>query len=243
MIAKTNSSKFRLGLLAAGMIGVLGLSACTSVGYRCPLDPMEQPESPTACAGMHDALNGAKNNSGGRTSVFLDDQGRIVPKEVVTGTTAKPLAGALPTANNRYDAPSGQPVFQNPKVFQVWNSSFVDANGNLHDGHHSWFATPGQWSDNTVNKGSAVGAAILRPTSPHDRPAGNIVPVDRAGVPLTTTNGATFVPVAQQPVNPSPQNTTQTLEQLGQAALSGQRTAAAQSAPGITAPAVGLSSR
>jgi len=233
-------SRFSRGLLAtSALIGVLTLSACASVEYRCPLDPSEEPESPTACAGMYEALQGARKGTGGKVSVFLDDQGRIVPPEMIEGVAAKPIEGSLQSSIGRYASPSGQPVFQNPKVFQVWSSSFVDANGNLHDGHSAWFATPGRWHDGSVDVPHVVGENVLRPTKPGDAPVGTVVPSQPYARQNQQTQPTRFQPVTQPSVT-TQQDTQRSLEALGQAATSQQRRAAPQTAAGVTAPAVTL---
>lgn len=228
-------------ILLGGFVltAIMGLSACSSIGYRCPLDPNEQPSTPTACAGMHDAISGAKKGTGGRTSVFVDDQGRIVPPELIESSTANPIAGSVTGHQARHTPPSGSPVYQNPKVYQVWSSSFQDSNGNLHDGHHAWFATPGKWNTGTVDSSSSVGSNIMKPTSPKDMPFGQVVPTDRHGNPIRGAGEISYQPVTQQSQQSS-QSTDQVLESLGQAASAAQRQGAPQSASGVTAPAVRL---
>lgn len=234
------SGRARPFMVLATLAGVLTLSACTSVGYRCPLDPSKRPDSPTACAGMHEAMAGARSNAGGRTSVFVDDQGRIVPPELMSGATATPLAGSLTAGGaGRYNPPSGQPVFNNPTVFQAWSSSFIDANGNLHDGRTSWFTTPGHWNEGTVNAPSPVGQNIMRPVNPNDVPAGPIVAVDRHGRPIDTAQQpAGFTPNQQvSPGMAADQGTAHALQALGQAA-GAARQPQGQAAQGVTAPQV-----
>lgn len=170
-----NFSRLRPLASAALLISVAGLSACTSIGYRCPLDASEKPDSPTACAGMREALNGAKLGTGGKTSVLVDDKGRIVPPELLEGRPATPLVANAAGAKEPYRNASGTPVFEQPKVFQAWASSFVDANGNLHDGHHSWFTTPGRWGYGNVNQAAAGADNMLRPGTPLDKIPGRIL--------------------------------------------------------------------
>lgn len=169
-------SRLRPLATVALLIGVAGLNACTSIGYRCPLDASDKPDSPTACAGMSAALAGAKLGTGGKTSVLVDDKGRIVPPEMLEGRPAKPLMANASGAKDPYRNASGTPAFEQPKVFQAWASSFVDANGNLHDGHHSWFTTPGRWAYGNVNQGAAGADNILRPGNPLDRLPGRVIP-------------------------------------------------------------------
>lgn len=239
-----NLKNARTPLMAAMILGTLGLSACTSIGYRCPLEGDEDAEYPTACSSMQDAMAGARKGTGGKTSVLMDDKGRLVPPELLDNRVAKPLTSQA--SREPYREKSGEPVFHQPKVFQVWSSAFVDAEGNLHDGHASWFSTPGRWAYGTVDKPGAVGNNTMRPALPDARPAGRIVAVDQAGRPLN-----------QQQAQPAPtQNTEQSrdkeaLQQLSNAANSAAATAKAPqqaaptrvnptAAPGVTAPAVQL---
>lgn len=181
-----------VGILA----GLATLTACTSIGYRCPLDPTDSPEEVTACASMHDAMAGAKKQTGGRVSVLMDDKGRLVPPELLSKTTVRPLAnqGVGP-----YRQKTGSPVFVQPKVFQVYSESFQDANGNLHDGHHSYFSTPGRWSYGTMDRGTAAGAHVMAPSRPSDRPEGRILTVDpRTGQPVPSQTSPTPPSAAQQ---------------------------------------------
>lgn len=236
-------------LLLAGL-AVAALSACSTVAYRCPLDPNDKAESPTACANMHDAMEGAKRQAGGRTSVFLDDQGRIVPREIIEQRTAQPLASGGGTSPGFFPS-SGQPVFIQPKQFQVWTGAYQDAEGNLHDGHHSWFTTPGRWSRGTVSTPGDVGKHLLAPAQPSDKPKGRILALDpRTGKPVAQQSGTAPQQGAQGQVNA--QQTAKdadaaALKALSQAANSSASNAGAPkaqvpatAAPGITAPAVQL---
>lgn len=244
-------------MLAALLVSTIGLSACTSIGYRCPLDPDEDSESQTACSSMQDAMLGAQKGTGGKTSALMDDKGRLVPRELLENKTAKPLAHQN---SEPYRAKSGEPVFHQPKVFQVWTGAFVDAEGNLHDGHSSWFATPGRWAYGSVDKPSDIGSNTLRPALPDTRPAGRIVKTDKNGDEIKP-------PAQQQPqqqqANPQAQQQTQpqnaqqrdkaALQSLSKAANSAAANANAKSQPqpdvaaaqaptanAVTAPAVGL---
>lgn len=234
----------RFNLTAAVLLSAFGLSACTTVGYRCPLEHEGKAEYPTACSSMQDALAGSKKGTGNKTSVLMDDKGRLVPRELMENKVAVPLTGANPEP---YRAKSGDPVFHQPKVFQVWTGAFVDAEGNLHDGHTSWFSTPGRWAYGTVDRPTEVGNNVMRPALPEARPAGRIVKLD----PRT---GEVMQP-AQKPAATTNQDQNkaalQTLSTAAGAAAvkvqNGQQqpqqaTAAAKapSAPGVTAPAVGL---
>lgn len=240
-----NLKNARTPLMAAMIFGTLGLSACTSIGYRCPLEGDEDAEYPTACSSMQDAMAGARKGTGGKTSVLMDDKGRLVPPELLDNRVAKPLSSQA--SREPYREKSGDPVFHQPKVFQVWSSAFVDAEGNLHDGHASWFSTPGRWAYGTVDKPGVVGNNTMRPALPDARPAGRVVTVDQAGRPL-----------AQQPqAQAAPAQSTQqardkeALQQLSSAANSAAANAKAPAqaasarapaaaAPGVTAPAVQL---
>lgn len=154
------------------MAAVMLVSGCSTIGYRCPLDPSDSPDSATACASMQDAMKGAKNGTGGKTSVLLDDKGRIIPAEMTSRSAINPLGSR--TAEP-YRQKSGTPVFEPPKVFQVWSAAFVDSEGNLHDGHHAWFSTPGRWAYGTVDKVGAIGANSMGPNRPDSVQGGRIV--------------------------------------------------------------------
>lgn len=227
------SPSIRLLALAAA---VASLSACTSVGYRCPLDPTDDPDSPTACAGMHDALQGAKHtsNSGSRTSVLLDAEGRQIPSAMRTNKPRSPLAGSVVDegAPEPYRTKAGDPIFEPPKVFQTWVRSFVDAEGNLHEGHHTWFSTPGRWRYGDLRAAGEVGGDLMRPALPSDR-----------------THGRVQAPTAPTP-QPTAGPTTAPKQVTDKAALNNLSSAASamnnrqvpsQVAPGMTAPAVNLS--
>lgn len=238
----TTMKNSRFPLMTAAILAALGLSACTSIGYRCPLNETENSDNPTACAGMQDAMSGARKGTGGKTSVLMDDKGRLVPRELLENKPAKPL-----TAENAepYRTKSGDPVFHQPKVFQTWTGAFVDAEGNLHDGHTSWFSTPGRWAYGTVDRPGEVGANTMRPALPDTRPQGRIVKLDRDGREIRE-QGAT--PTGQQA---APQASAQ--QERDKAALQTLSAAAQNASPqakqlpvkpspaaGVTAPAVGL---
>lgn len=227
------------------VLAVAALSGCTSIGYRCPLDPAEKADSPTACANMQDAIEGAKRQTGGRTSVFLDDKGRIVPREIIEQRTAQPVGGGGEPSNGFYPS-SGQPAFIQPKVFQVWSGAYQDTEGNLHDGHHSWFTTPGRWSRGTVSTPGDVGKHLLAPALPNEKPKGRILSLDpRTGQPVVIQNVPT--PATQSPQQTAKDADAAALKALSQAANSSASRATAPkaqlpatAAPGITAPAVQL---
>lgn len=167
------ASLFRLALLSAA---VATISACTSVGYRCPLDPNETADTDGACADMHSAMAGARAGAGSKLSAILDSKGRLIPTELLENKSINPLkAGA---SEGVYRNKSGEPVFIQPKVYQVWSESFQDAKGNLHDGHHSWFSTPGRWAYGTLAGSTPVGANLMGPSRPSDVPDGRLVNVD-----------------------------------------------------------------
>lgn len=188
------TSRSRLSFFVAGLL-VSALSACTSIGYRCPLDESDSPEYPTACAGMQDAMNGAKKGVGGKTSVLMDAQGRLVPRELLESRAVNPLSAAA--SREPYRQKSGEPVFVQPKVFQTWTSAFVDADGNLHDGRHSWFTTPGRWSYGTVDQPGNITNNLMGPSMPEAKPAGRVVRVDpQTGEPVAAPQGENVAPKA-----------------------------------------------
>lgn len=233
--------KHRSAMLMATLLAALGLSACTSPGYRCPLDGAEA-ESSTACAGMQDAIVAARQGTGGKTSVLLDDKGRLVPRELLENKPARPLSG---TDAQPYRAKSGEPVFYQPKVFQVWSSAFVDAEGNLHDGHTAWFSTPGRWAYGSVDQPGDVGSNTLRPAMPEARPQGRIVKVDKNGREIPDPAAAKPAAAAAAPAaapTAAQQRDKAALQELSTAAQ-GAATQAAKPAPaagGVTTPTVGL---
>lgn len=239
-----NKLNTRFPLLAAVLLGTLGLSACTTVGYRCPLEHEGKAEFPTACASMQDAMAGAKKGTGGKTSVLMDDKGRLVPRELLENKVAQPL----PSNNEPYRVKSGEPVFHQPKVFQVWTGAFVDAEGNLHDGHTSWFSTPGRWAYGTVDRAGDVGNNTMRPAVPDARPAGRIVKIDpRTGLEVQPQSAQQQqqAPAAQNNQKERDKAALQTLSNAANSATAAakpQPTAAAKAptAAGVTAPAVGL---
>lgn len=229
----------RLTYLGATLAAVVTLSACSSVGYRCPLDPKEQAKSPTACVSMQDAMKGAVNGTGGKTSVILDDQGRIVPVERSIRNPAEHMRVAAPAQPGVKPGPSGQPVYQNPQVYQVWSSSFEDSNGHFHDGQHSWFATKGKWTQGSADSPNSVGRNIMRPTFPDDKPKGTILPTDRHGNPITMP--AQQAPVQYQPVTQPDKDMVQgAIGNLANGLEGVQREAALETTSGVTAPTVRL---
>lgn len=162
MIANFRQTK--LVLILAGLIGAAGLTGCMHTEYRCPLDPGKSPESATACAGMHDAITAARKSEGGKTSVLLDEKGRRVPTGLVEGKPAVPVAAGSPEP---YRDADGNPIYEQAKVFRTWTRSFVDAEGNLHEGHHAWFTTPGRWAFGELNaKGEVGDDLMMRPARP-----------------------------------------------------------------------------
>jgi hypothetical protein len=234
----------RLPLMTAALLGMLGLSACTTVGYRCPLEPGKEVASPTACSSMQEAMTGSRKGTGGKTSVLMDDKGRLVPPELLENKVARPLANQ---GNEPYRAKSGDPVFHQPKVFQAWTGAFVDAEGNLHDGHTSWFSTPGRWAYGTVNRPGEVGSNTMRPALPDTRPAGRIVKIDpRTGLEAQSQQQTTAAPTSQE----RDKAALQSLSAAAATASAGTKPQpATQPAPavkpvlnatGVTSPAVGL---
>jgi hypothetical protein len=239
-----NLPNLRLPLTAALLVSMLGLSAC-AVGYRCPLDSNEKPDSPTACASMQDAMAGARAGTGGKTSVLMDDKGRLVPHELLENKVARPLALQK---EGPYHEKSGDPVFHQPQVYEVWTGAFVDADGNLHDGHTSWFTTPGRWAYGTVDQPNGMGDSLMQPARPDARPAGRVVKVN----PQT---GQEIKPAAAAPATPKAREQA-ALQNLSNAATSaaqrvGNKSAAqvqpvttprvtTSTAPSVTAPAINL---
>lgn len=248
-----SSRRVRAALIATG---VLALSACTSIGYRCPLDPHEKPESPTACAGMEEAMRGARLGTGGKASVLVDDEGRLVPPEVLSGQPARALGDGALGLTRAVNGASGEPTYYQPQVFQTWSAAYVDDQGNLHDGHNAWFATPGRWSTGSVDSPTVVGGAIMAPAMPNARPDGLLVPSDARGNPILPAgaqvpgvkSSASHVKAKEYDITPQERKARQQtetynqLQKLGQTALSG-RQGQPQAAAGVTAPAVGLGHR
>lgn len=238
---KLNTARFPL--LAAVLLSTLGLSACSTVGYRCPLEHDGKAEFPTACASMQDAMAGAKKGTGSKTSVLVDEKGRLIPRELLENKPAVPMAGQV----EPYRGKSGDPQFIQPKKFEVLTGAFVDAEGNLHDSHTSWFTTPGRWAYGTVDRPTDVGGNTMRPALPDTRPSGRVVKVD--------PNTGKEMQQAAQAKQAAPQNTQDrdkaALQTLSSAANSAAAKAQAQpqqavaakapNAAGVTAPAVGLS--
>lgn len=163
MIANIRQTKF--ALILAGVVGAAGLTGCMHTEYRCPLDPGKSPESATACAGMHDAIMAARKSEGGKTSVLIDDRGRRIPAGMIEGKPAVPVTAT--GSPEPYRDAQGNPIYEQPKVFRTWTSSFVDAEGNLHEGHHAWFTTPGRWSFGELKATGEVGADLMmKPARP-----------------------------------------------------------------------------
>lgn len=217
-----NLKTIRIPLLAAVLLGTIGLSACMSPGYRCPLDADKEAEFPTACSSMNDAMKGATAGTGGHTSVLMDDKGRLVPSELMGHKPAKPLAAQN---NEPYREKSGDPQFFQPKKFEVWTRAFVDANGNLHDGNTSWFTTPGRWAYGTVDRPGDIGANTMRPAMPEAKPAGRILKTDVHGK------------VIDAPSQTAPQAQVQTPQQRDKAALQNLSAAANSAATNAAANA------
>lgn len=218
-------------------IAISSLGACTSVSYRCPLDPNDDSDSPTACAGMHDALAGAKKGAGSRTSVLMDAEGRLIPQEIAANKPRSPLTGAAAAegAPEPYRNQSGDPVFQPPRVFQAWVPAFVDAEGQLHDGHHTWFSTPGRWSYGTTRaEGPASAADLMRPAMPNERPPGKVA------TPTVATQPATPPANAAGAAKPAPDKAALNNLSAAAKAMSKPADSAPAAQPGLTAPAVNL---
>lgn len=244
---KSLTREFRSMKTLILLAGAATLAGCTSIGYRCPLDATEKPEYPTACSSMHDAMAGAKRGTGSKTSVLMDEKGRLIPPELLKaqGNSAPVFAGHEP-----YRQKSGDPVFVPPKKYEVWTRAAVDANGNLHDGHHAWFTTPGRWAYGTVDKPGAVGQNILSPARPEALP-GRIVtqaeanardaqraPQPNAGNIRSTPAGNT----AQERDQAALQNLSAAANSFSNPSNAQPKPAPAKkaAAPGVTAPELGL---
>ena len=150
---------------------LLALPGCTDVGYRCPLDASKTPDEPTACAGMHAALYGSQHGTGDKNSVLMDGQGRLLPQGYTSHQPAKVLDASAVAHAEPYRDASGEPLYEPGKKFQVWTRAFVDADGNLHDGHQAWFATPDKWSYGTTKSDPAGQDGLMRPAISSGRPA------------------------------------------------------------------------
>lgn len=209
----------RIARLLASAGVLLAISACSSVNYRCPLDPTEAPEEATACVGMNDAMAGSRKGTGGNLSVVMDNQGRLVPHELLYGKVARPVLGQGASHQGPYQEPTGSPVFVQPRTFQAYTESFQDANGNLHDGHHAYFVTPGHWSRGAMDRPTEIGANLMGPTRPGEQPPGRIVTTDaRTGSVIAT-------PTPQAPPAPL------TEQQRSQAAKAGAKATAGMLGP------------
>lgn len=238
---KTKMKTAHLSRPVLAIVAVLGLSACTSIGYRCPLDPSEKPGSPTACAGMSEAMTGAKLGTGGKTSVLLDNKGRLVPPELIQNRAAKPLTAAVAAPNEEpFRDATGEPVLHKPRLFQVWSAAFVDEKGNLHDGHHSWFATPSRWAYGSVNKPGLVGDSSMVPAMPGDLPKGRILPA----ATRNPANHQVQVMTQAERDKAALQNLSNAVEsahgQAQQKNSAAQNTATVPAVPAVTAPSMGL---
>lgn len=176
--------------LIALLVAVSSLSACGSVKYRCSLDSRKQPDSPTACVTMQEALEGAEQGRGGRVSAVMADDGRWdSPKRDAKGgylPANLPVPVSMPGTTQGvsqagpYVAPSGRPGYTPPQVYQTWSKAYVDADGHLHDGHTAWFTTPGAWDYGSLNRPGATPATsrhVMSPAKPLDiAPTTRVVP-------------------------------------------------------------------
>lgn len=237
-------TSFRRPLVAALLLmGALELAGCGHIEYRCPLDPSKTPESPTACAGMNEALAGARAGSGGKVSVLLDNKGRLVPTEMRAGRPAQPLQAGAGNAVEPYNPDSGSPVFHEPKVYKAWASAFVDANGTLHDGHSAWFTTPGRWAYGTVDHAGEGSDNLLKPASPLDAPHGSVVQEAGPGVKKAPASAAQNHPAPQATQQDRDKAALQTLSTVANSAAKTAQAAQAAHDPGagsVTQPAVKL---
>lgn len=215
-LAVFNSRK----VLSATLIACGVLAGCSSTSYRCPLNPGDEPESPTACTSMQEALAGAKSGTGGRNSVMTDDGGKLI-KEVAAPSSTKqvitnPLVARMAVSHSSAEAFKSAPVFETPKVFQFWTPAQVDSQGVFHEGRQSWMATTGRWrapgvegagyqpsvSARTQPLGEQAGASdlqssgyALRPSMPSDSLSSKFIPVSKQevkpAVPAATTAPST----------------------------------------------------
>jgi hypothetical protein len=245
--------------LAVMAVASIFLAGCTTVAYRCPLDGKGAGAGSTACAGLADAMAGARLGTGGKTSVLIEETGKLVPSDLLMGKTAVPLAApSMVQAGTSGPAalPGVTPVYEQATVFQAWTPAFVDDSGNLHDGHYAWFTTPGRWtyggSKNIANSPKvrgASGAAVqygntLSPSRPDDLPPGNILPGKDAVSGQYSGVVKTSAPGNIQPNTPlqSPVATSnaRALQGLSTAAKSAGDLQATNRGLGVTAPAIGL---
>lgn len=232
----------RTTFIAAAVLSATVLSGCVGVAYRCPLDPSDKPDAPTACKNMHEAMDGAKRGTGGATSVFLDDKGRIIPREIMENRAASPIRSD--SANNEVYFPnSGTPAFVQPKKFKVWTRAYQDAEGNLHDGHNSWFTTPGRWSRGTLDSNVSTAQNLMVPARATDRPKGRIIATDRNGNPLekkapTSVPQTTADQAKREADAAALRSLSQAANSVSKSPVGQQARPAAQSASGVTAPAV-----
>lgn len=224
------------------LLAAANLTACTSKGYRCPLEAGETPEAPTACSGMHDALDGAKRGAGSKTSVLTDEKGNLLPRGLRENKPAIPLSATSEGAPEPYRTANGEPLYESGRKFQVWTRAFVDADGNLHEGHHAWFATPDRWSYGSLkNTPGDADDNLMRPALPGTRPAGTqATPDSRSRQEAKTAPQAAALQKDKDKA--ALQNLSTMANSMakpqGQGALPG--TAATPAAPAITGPAVTL---
>lgn len=246
----TNMNLKRAVLIAGVIASGLSLTGCMNLGYRCPMDPSAKPDSPTACTNMHDAMNGARNNTGGQMSVVLDDKGRLVPKALTEGKPLTPMAAIsqATAASEPYRTASGEPVFEQPRVYRAWTPAFVDGEGNLHDGHHTWFATPGRWAYGNL---PAVNSPGVAPPGGGGAAVSNLMKPALPGEGLPPGRQATQVKTQQQPpaAQPTGEKDAAAMRNLSAAAInaSGQgarpattKQAAIPGSGGVTQPALQL---
>lgn len=250
-MTQSSLSRNRISTAILAAVAAATLSACSGIGYRCPLDPNDKPDTPTACAGMRESLEGSKKGTGGKISVLVDDKGRLVSRDQLDNKPATPLVSQLPGAPEPYRNNSGEPVFEQSRVFQAWTPAFVDAEGNLHDGHHTWFATPGRWSYGSTRDAGPAGDALMRPSQPSDRPAGKIMPMDPRGQQAAPAQRPAQTPQDKDKAAlnnlssaansmAKPQTQPAQAPVMAPSTMSGVSPAPAQASAGVTAPAINL---
>lgn len=234
-------SSFSTRISVFSMLSAVLLGGCANVEYRCPLDG-SKPASPTACAGMKDALYAAKRGTGGKTSVLMDDKGRIVPNEVASNRSVAVLASPEPYAQS-----GGNPVYEQGSLFKAYTPGYQDGNGMLHEGRHSWFATPGHFKYGSVSVvgdgGTVAGNALLQPSNPNELPSGRIVVQDPKAV-----QGQKVLTAPESKPAPSDKEALQSLSSATSKAATKAAAGKArpvspgqnQAAPGVTAPGLGL---
>ncbi len=151
---------------AISLLAVSALSACSSVGYQCPLKTAENPR----CATMDDTYSAAV-----KSPKYKGEN--VLVSEVEMSQDAKdyPMSGNRPANAVRAPDPigmpqptdRGMPVYDPPKVFRAWVAPWTDAEGVLHAGSYAYFNTPGKWNYGTL-KAEGEASGVFRPVKPDD---------------------------------------------------------------------------